>query len=138
MSKLAFTTLLNRNDSILSPHFGKAKWIMMRDDAGTISFEQNTALNGRAVADILRRAECTDVISAEIGEGAFRHLQQAGIRSWLAPGDIPVPRLVEMFKRGELSPSSPGAHASGGCCHGAEEAGDASAGAHGHGRCCCG
>lgn len=136
MSKLAFTTLLNRNDSILSPHFGKAKWIMIRDDAGTVGFEQNTDLNGRAVVDILRHAGCTDVISAEIGEGAFRNLQQTGIRSWLAPADVPVPQLVEMFAKGQLSPSTPTAHDSGGGCHSAAQAGGGSAAAHGSGGCC--
>lgn len=137
MTRLAFTTLLNRNDSVLSPHFGKAKWIMIRDETGAVAFEQNTALNGRAVAEILSRTGCTDVISAEIGEGAFRHLQQAGIRSWIAPSDIPVPQLAQMFARSELTPAIPESHTSEGCCHGTEKTGCATVGEHRGGGCCC-
>ena len=132
MSKIAFTALLNRPDSVLSPHFGKAKWIMIRDDAGNAAFEQNTALNGRAVVDILRRAGCTDVISTEMGEGASRHLQQAGIRAWAGPADVPAPKLAEMFARGELAPLSAKPHEHAGCCHGSAAHVD-----HTHGRGCC-
>lgn len=134
MSKIAFTALLDRPDSVLSPHFGKAKWIMIRDDAGNAQFEQNTELNGRAVVEILRRAGCTDVISTELGEGAFRHLQQAGIRAWAGPADVAAPKLAEMFRRGELQPLNPKPHDSAGCCSHAASA----ASAHGHkGGCCC-
>ncbi|MBZ5627622.1 MAG: NifB/NifX family molybdenum-iron cluster-binding protein [Acidobacteriia bacterium] len=106
MSKVGFTTLLNREDSVLSPHFGMAKWVMIRDDdAGETRFEQNTGLSGRAVVDILARAGCSDAVFTEIGHGAFRHLQEAGIRAWLAPANLPVPQLLERLSRGELSPA---------------------------------
>ncbi|MGB9105021.1 MAG: NifB/NifX family molybdenum-iron cluster-binding protein [Terriglobales bacterium] len=106
MSKVAFTTLLNREDSVLSPHFGMAKWVMIRDDdTGESRFEQNTGLSGRAVVDILARAGCSDAVFTEIGAGAFRHLQEAGIRAWLAPANVPVPQLLERLSRGELSPA---------------------------------
>ncbi|MFP5235289.1 MAG: NifB/NifX family molybdenum-iron cluster-binding protein [Acidobacteriota bacterium] len=135
MSKIAFTALLNRPDTVLSPHFGKAKWIMIRDDAGNAAFEQNTGLNGRAVVDILRRAECTDVISTEMGEGAARQLQQAGIRAWAGPADVAVPTLAQMFARGELVPLSAKPHEHAGCCQGS---GAHAGGGHGHkGGCCC-
>ncbi len=141
MSKLGFTALLNRNDSILSPHFGKAKWIMIQDDsAGSVTFEQNAVLNGRAVVEILQQAGCTDVISAEVGDGALHHLQQAGIRSWIAPGEVPIPRILEMFQRGELAPPAPrtGGEAHHGCCHGTDGATATQPPGHKQGRCCCG
>jgi len=103
MSKVAFTTLLNREDSALSPHFGMAKWILIRDDDnGQITFEQNTALNGRAVVDIMIRHGCTDAVFTQIGPGAFSHLEQAGIRGWIGPADMPVPQLLERLSRGKL------------------------------------
>jgi predicted Fe-Mo cluster-binding NifX family protein len=106
MSKIGFTTLLNREDSVLSPHFGLAKWVMIRDnDTGDVTFEQNTALYGRAIVDILHQHGCADVVFAEIGPGAFRNLQEAGIRGWLAPMNVPVPQLLERFSRGELTPA---------------------------------
>lgn len=104
MSKVAFTTLLNREDSALSPHFGMAKWILIRDDDdGQITFEQNTALNGRAVVDIMVRHGCTDAVFTHIGPGAFSHLEQADIRGWIGPADTPVPQLLERLSRGELA-----------------------------------
>lgn len=104
MSKVAFTTLLNREDSALSPHFGIAKWILIRDDDnGQITFEQNTALNGRAVIDIMVRNGCTDAVFTQIGPGAFAHLEQAGIRGWIGPADTPVPQLLERLSCGELA-----------------------------------
>ncbi len=106
MNKVGFTALLNREDSVLSPHFGMAKWVMIRDDdAGESRFEQNTGLSGRAVVDILARAGCSDAVFTEIGVGAFRHLQEAGIRGWLAPANVPIPQLRERLSRGELSPA---------------------------------
>jgi len=115
MSKVGFITLLNRNDSVLSPHFGMAKWVMIHDDnTGEITFEQNIELYGRAVVDILRRHGCTDAVFAEIGQGAYRALQEAGIRGWLAPRNIPVPQLLEHFTRGELSQAEGPTQTSGG------------------------
>jgi predicted Fe-Mo cluster-binding NifX family protein len=103
MSKVAFTTLLNREDSALSPHFGMAKWILVRDDDnGQIAFQQNTALNGRAVVDIMVRHGCTDAVFTHIGPGAFGHLQQAGIRGWIGPPGTPVAQLLERLGHGEL------------------------------------
>ncbi len=104
MSKVAFTTLLNREDSALSLHFGMAKWILIRDDDNSqITFEQNTALNGRAVVEIMVQHGCTDAVFTQIGEGAFRHLEQAGIRGWIGPASTPVPQLLEHLSRGELA-----------------------------------
>ena len=102
MNKIAFTTLLNRPDSALSPHFGMAKWILIRDENGGTTFEQNTGLNGRAVVDVMAKHGCTDAVFTQIGPGAFVHLQEAGIRGWIGPADTSVPQLVESFRRGEL------------------------------------
>ena len=94
MSKIALMTLLNREDSSLSPHFGKAKWILVRDtEQGSAKFIQNHGLNGRTVVEALLREGCTDVICSEIGQGAVENLRRAQIHGWLAPAGIPVPRL---------------------------------------------
>ena len=109
MSKIAFMTLLKREDSKLSPHFGKAKWVMITDrDGGIPTFVQNTGLNGRAVVEILAANGCTDVVSSQIGSGALRHLETRNIRGWIANADVPVPELLQQYRRRELLP----AHAS--------------------------
>jgi predicted Fe-Mo cluster-binding NifX family protein len=142
MSKIGFTTLLDRKDSVLSPHFGMAKWVMIRDDdTGEVTFEQNTGLYGRAVVDILQRHGCSDAVFAEIGPGALRHLQEAGIRGWLAPTDVPVPELLDRFSRGDLASAKEPTRFSGGA--GRREHRDAGMRATGgmgidRGRGCCG
>ncbi|MGO8720332.1 MAG: NifB/NifX family molybdenum-iron cluster-binding protein [Acidobacteriaceae bacterium] len=131
MSKIALMTLLDREDSSLSPHFGKAKWILVREaESGPSHFVQNHGMNGKSVVEQLLREGCTDVICSEIGMGAVEHLHQAHVRGWLAPAGIPAPRLVEMLLAGSLQPvSATKQHGEGGCCrHGGHGDGEAHAG----------
>ncbi len=109
MSKVAFTTLLKREDSALSPHFGTAKWIMIYDcDTAQIAFEQNTALNGRGVADVVARHGCRDAVFTRIGGGGLRQLSRASIRGWIGPSGVPVPELIERWRPGELTAAQAG------------------------------
>lgn len=141
MSKIAFTTLLNREDSRLSPHFGKAKWVLIREEDARSTFEQNTGLNGRSVIDILLKHSCTDAVFTHIGAGAFAHLAEAGIRGWIGPDDMPVPELLDHLNRGELEmatapePDAETAHGKqhAGCGHEAHGHHE-----HGHQGQCCG
>jgi len=113
MSKIGFTTLRNTDDTTLSPHFGLAKWVMIRDnDTGETSFERNTGLYGRAVVDMMARAGCGDAVFTEIGAGALRHLREAGIRGWLAPANVPVAELLDRLGSGELTAAWEATHAS--------------------------
>lgn len=103
MSKIGFVTLLKKGDSPLSPHFGKAKWLMVLDsDSQQSHFIQNTILDGRSVVQLLRQEGCSEVVFTNVGEGALRQLKQAGIAAWYAPSGIPVPRLLEMLNAGQL------------------------------------
>ena len=118
MSAIALMTLLNREDSTLSPHFGKAKWLMtVQSGTGKSTFVQNAGLNGRSVVDLLVANGCTDVVFSEIGPGALQHLQAANICGWFGPADTPVPQLLEMFRQGELERAiEPREGHSGHCC----------------------
>ena len=148
MSRIALMTLLNREDSALSPHFGKAKWILIRDtEQGTSHFVQNRGLNGKSVVEQLLREGCSDVITSEIGQGAIGNLQRANIRGWLGPADVPAPRIVEMLTGGSLQPAhATEAHENHSGCHGAhgeKHAGGGCGCQHRHGggfagRGCCG
>ncbi len=148
MSKIALMTLLNRDDSNLSPHFGKAKWMMIRDtEQGSSKFIQNHGLNGKTVVEALLREGCTDVICSEIGEGAVENLKRAQIHGWLAPANIPAPRLVEMLAAGSLQPVSATKQHGEGCgCHDSHETKPSgggcgcshrNGGGHGNGGGCC-
>ncbi len=103
MPKVAFMTLLNREETKLSLHFGKAKWVMISDaDAGASKFVQNRGLNGQWVIDMLAAHGCGDVVFTEIGPGALRRLDAEGIRGWFAPADIAVKEAAEMLAQGTL------------------------------------
>ena len=146
MSKIALMTLLNREDSSLSPHFGKAKWILVRDtEQGSAKFIQNHGLNGRTVVEALLREGCTDVICSEIGQGAVENLKRAQIHGWLAPAGISAPRLIEMLAAGSLPPVSATKQRGEGCgqhSHGEEHSGGGCGCQHRHengpsgGGCC--
>ncbi len=130
MSKSAFLTLLNRNDSALSPHFAKARWIAILDENGQILFEENTTLEGRTVVEAITKHGCKDIVFVAIGPGAYSLLQAAGIRAWLGPSGVPLPQLAEMLRRGALATAQP--HEP--CGQRADHA-NHQQGAH---RCCCG
>ena len=104
MSKIALLTSLDREDSILSDHFGKAKWIMIRDtEQGTSRFVQNEGLNGKSVVQHLIGEGCSAVLLREIGMGAFGHLKEANIRAWLAPQHVAVSDVLRMYGEGSLT-----------------------------------
>lgn len=107
MRRIALAVLLNRPNSVLSPHFGKAKWIMIREEDGRASFEQNTSLNGRAVVDLMVGKGCTDAVFTHIGSGAFAHLEKSGIKGWIGPANVAVPEVLEALSRGELERARP-------------------------------
>lgn len=123
MSKVAVMMSAERADGSMSSHFGKAEWIMVAEAESQVpAFVANSALNGRGAAGILASQGCTDVILAEIGDGALGHLQAAQIRAWAAPGPVSGVEALRLFRLGQL-PAVPAARAATG--HGG-----------GHGCCC--
>lgn len=142
MSAIGFMTLLNKEDSVLSPHFGMAKWLMIVDkDTGKSTFVRNEHLNGRSVVDLLIANRCSDVVFNEIGFGALRHLQNAKIGAWFAPADAPVPQLLEMFRQGKLEKAREpreghAQHGNGGHCCGQKSAPESAWTSNHRNRCC--
>jgi hypothetical protein len=68
----------------MSSHFGNAEWIMVSDAENAVPvFVKNEGLNGKSTVEIAICLGCTDMIFSEIGNGAFGHLQAAGIRGCL-------------------------------------------------------
>lgn len=105
MSRIGVMMSVDRADGQMSSHFGKAQWIMVADtETAATEFVRNEALNGRGVVDIVIRQGCTDVILADIGDGALGHLQAAHIRAWAAPAPVIGTAALQMFKDGQLPP----------------------------------
>lgn len=147
MGKIGVMMSAGRADGQMSSHFGKAEWIMVADKENRLpEFVKNEALNGKGAVEIVIGRGCTDVILADIGDGALGHLQAASIRVWTSPGRVAGDEALRLFREGQLSPvpatrtaTRHGAHR-GSCCggHDGPEASsccgsEAGAGAH---ACC--
>lgn len=135
MSKVAVMLSVDRPEGAMSSHFGKAKWFMIVDtEGGSPSFIRNEGLNGRSAAELAVRQGCTDVILAEIGDGALGHLQSAGIRAWAVPAIVSGQEALRMFGEGQLSSLPAAVAAERGAHHGCGCS--SAAGADGGHRCC--
>lgn len=111
MSKIGLTVLRKDNATDLSSHFGVAKWVLVYDtDSGEMVFVQNQGLTGRAVVDTLVQCGCADVIFSSIGDGAFAHLEEAGIRGWYGPQNKPPAELAELLQHGKLRRAESASH----------------------------
>lgn len=107
MSKIGVMMSADRGDEQMSSHFGKAEWIMVADtDRSVLEFVKNEGLNGRSAVEIAIRQGFTDVVFTEIGNGAFGHLQAAGIRGWVAPEQITGQQALQMFEQLALQPAN--------------------------------
>ena len=113
MSKVAMMVSRNELDAPLARTFGKAKWLLLLDgdapggDAG-VEFRRNDLLSGGSVAGAISAAGCREVVAAHLGEKAHGHLAALGIRVVEGPAGVPVRSVIEMHRRGELKPWSPG------------------------------
>jgi predicted Fe-Mo cluster-binding NifX family protein len=97
----------DRADGQMSSHFGKAEWILVADGENqAFAFVKNDALNGKGAVEIAIRQDFTDLIFTEIGNGAFGHLQAAGIRGWVAPAHLTGEQALLMLQRSELQPAN--------------------------------
>lgn len=128
MSKIAVMMSDSRAEAPMSSHFGQAPWIMIADqESGKQEFVENEAMNGRGAASTVAAAGCGNVVVVDMGTGALRHLQMAGIGAWAAPAGITGTEALGLFAEGKLSPAAAHESAShhGGCCcgHGAQKTG---------------
>jgi predicted Fe-Mo cluster-binding NifX family protein len=113
----------NRAEGQMSSHFGKAEWVMVVDTDNPVStFVKNDSKTCKRVLDIALQHGCTDVILADIGDGALGRLQAAHIRALTTPAPIPGDEALRMFKDGQLQPVPTALAATrhgegqGGCC----------------------
>lgn len=122
MSKVGVMMTVDRADQPMSAHFGKAEWMMVTDTASeAVEFVKNDSLNGKGAVEIAIRQGCTDVIVADIGDGALGHLQAASIGAWAVPSIVAGSEALRMFRDGQLTHVPPARaaarHGEGhGCC----------------------
>jgi predicted Fe-Mo cluster-binding NifX family protein len=117
-------------DGQMSSHFGRAEWIMVSDAENAVpAFIKNEGLNGKSAVEIAIRGGFTDLIFTEIGNGAFGHLQAAGIHGWVAPEQITGQQALRMFAQSQLPAAEAATKQGGGmgCCCRSEAGADAHA-----------
>jgi predicted Fe-Mo cluster-binding NifX family protein len=108
MSKVAFTTVLDREDATLSEHFGATRWLLIHnDETGERTIEPSAGSDGRAIASMLAISDCTDVVCAEIGPVALAILRMIDVCAWQGPLGVPASELLAAFRRGDLPRATP-------------------------------
>ena len=99
-------------DYRVSSHFGKAFGFLIVDtESGEKKFVENpkNRLNlphgaGKLIAQLFEREGVSAVLLKEIGRGAFRHLNERGIKIYLIPKEIKeVDKALEMFRENKLA-----------------------------------
>ena len=99
-------------DLRVSSHFGKAYAFAIVDtESGEVEVVENprVALGlqhgaGRYIAEMLDQKGVKAVPLREIGQGAFKHLSQRGIKIYLVPKEVKtVQEAIELFKGGKLN-----------------------------------
>ena len=105
MTRIGVMMSADRANEEMSPHFGKAEWIMVADtESGVHAFVKNEVSSGKGAVEIVIRQGCTDVILADIGDGALGHLQAAHIRAWAVPAPVAGNEALRMFSERQLPP----------------------------------
>ena len=99
-------------DLRVSSHFGKAHAFAIADtESGEIEVVENprVALGlqhgaGKYIAEMFDQKGVKVVLLREIGQGAFKHLSQRGIKIYLVPKEVKtVQEAIELFKGGKLN-----------------------------------
>jgi predicted Fe-Mo cluster-binding NifX family protein len=114
---------MSRTDLDAPPaeHFGKARWLLVAEDAVRCDFVRNEGLDGRSVAEVFAARGCTDVIVRNLGPGAYAHVTAAGIRVWHAEEGESARALVQSLREGRLRPLAPGEAKHGRAHHGGDD-----------------
>lgn len=111
MGRIGLTTSKSEESAGLSEHFGMAKWVLVYDEgADAVEAVRNRGLTGSAVAELMAARGCTDAVFTSIGEGALRHLREAGIRGWYGPRGEPAAGLAARLGAGQLRPADEADH----------------------------
>ena len=95
-------------DSQLDPRFGRARYFVCVDlDTGECESIENTSGRdatqgaGISAAKTVAKLGGESVITGHVGPKAFKALQAAGIKIWLA-GESTVKEAIELFRQNKL------------------------------------
>jgi predicted Fe-Mo cluster-binding NifX family protein len=91
------------SESAIAPLFGKAKWFALIDEAGAVTFWQNSLQSGREVVEHFKTLGVTRVVFQDMGGNPYLMLTSAGIECYHAGhGRILLAEALDFMKKGSL------------------------------------
>jgi predicted Fe-Mo cluster-binding NifX family protein len=107
--KIAVTAMGKDLDAEIDPRFGRARYLVIVDDKGTVceAWDNSVNLNamqgaGIQAAKVLADKDVRVLLTGHCGPNAFRALQAAGIKVGVDQSGT-VRKAVERFQRNEVS-----------------------------------
>jgi len=101
--KLAIPLKTNKEDSAISPLFGKAKYFAFINGSN-IKIEKNELKSGSSIVDWFKSKGVEAVIVQSLGYSPYEMLRESGIEIFYAgDGRVLLKDVLERLKRGELS-----------------------------------
>ncbi len=101
--KIAVPVKTNKEDTAVSPLFGKAKWFAFAED-GKITIEKNEAEGGIRVIDWLLENNVEALIVQHIGHSPYEMLKGYDEITlfYAGEGRVPLHEAIEKFEKDEL------------------------------------
>lgn len=101
--KIAVPVKMNRENTALSPLFGKAKWIAFIEDT-KIDIQSNNTHGGAALVEWFIRESVDTIIFQEIGQTPYQKMKSAGNITLFHAGNerILLDEALEKFKKNKL------------------------------------
>jgi len=95
---IAIPVKTNKEEGILAPLFGKAKYFALVDDKGTCTIHESTFENGIKVAKWFNELGVKSVIVSHLGEKPFHALLENNIEVYFAGNErITLQEVLEKF-----------------------------------------
>ena len=101
--KIAIPLKTNKEDSSITPVFGKAKWFAFVED-GKITINKNEASNGAGVIEWLLKSNITSIIIKNMSKPPYQMAKKSGqINIYYAGGEnIGLQELIKKYEAEEL------------------------------------
>ncbi|WP_051524436.1 NifB/NifX family molybdenum-iron cluster-binding protein [Sulfurihydrogenibium subterraneum] len=107
--KIALPVKPQKEEYLLSPAFGKAKFFLIYDtETQEVKIVENEHLSGRDVVNILSKEKVNVVITNHLGGGAYRHIIDCGIKAiYTESKNAPYKEVINQFLEGKLREFQP-------------------------------
>ena len=98
----AFPVKTNKENSAISPLFGKAKYFAFYDGEN-LTIEENTLKHGAPLIDWFLNKGVNDIIIKEMGVTPYNKIQNTSMNIYYAGDDrVTTNDLIEKYRNGEL------------------------------------